>query len=80
MEEVVFDPTGLDWNEEVGFGLTGRDWKGESQFCPDRKAWNGGGQFWPYLNGLDWQLLVLTCLEWLGMSEVDFGPTGTFWN
>jgi hypothetical protein len=44
------------------------------------KAWNGRGQFWLDLNGLDWQLLVLACLEWLGMSEVDFGPTGTSWN
>jgi hypothetical protein len=23
---------------------------------------------------------VLACLEWLGMSEVDFGSTGMAWN
>jgi hypothetical protein len=51
-------------------------WKGESQFCPDRKDWNGGGKFWPDLNGLNRQMLVFTCLEWLGMLKVDFGSTG----
>jgi hypothetical protein len=69
MEEVGFDLTGMSWNEEVGFGLTEMAWKGESQFCSDWKAWNGGGQFW--LDGLDRQMSVLTCLEWLGMSEVE---------
>jgi hypothetical protein len=59
---------------------TGMAWKGESLFCPDRKAWNAGCQCWPDLNGLDRQMSVLTCLEWLGMSEVDFGPTGMAWN
>jgi hypothetical protein len=55
-------------------------WKGESQFCPDRMDWNGGGQFWPDLNGLNRQMSVLACLEWLGMSQVDFGSTGMAWN
>jgi hypothetical protein len=50
--------------------------KGESQFCPDRKDWNEGCKFWPDLNGLNRQMLVLACLEWLGISEVDFGSTG----
>jgi hypothetical protein len=74
--EVGFDLTGMAWNEEVGFGLTGMAWMGESQFCTDREAWNGGCQFWPDLNSWDWQMSVLACLEWLGMSEVDFGPKG----
>jgi hypothetical protein len=42
--------------------------------------WNRGGQFWPDLNGLNRQMLVLACLEWLGMSEVYFGSTGIAWN
>jgi hypothetical protein len=28
------------------------------------------------LNGLNRQMSILACLEWLGMSEVDFGSTG----
>jgi hypothetical protein len=55
-------------------------WKGESQFCPDRKDWNGGGKFLPDLNGLNRQMSVFACLEWLGMSEVDDGSTGMAWN
>jgi hypothetical protein len=70
----------MAWNKFVGFGLTGMAWKGESQFCHDRKAWNGGGQFWTDMNYLDWQMTVLACLEWLGMTEVNFGPTGMTWN
>jgi hypothetical protein len=55
-------------------------WKGESQFCPDGKDRNGGGKFWPDFNGLNRQMSVLASLEWLGMSEVDFGSTGKAWN
>jgi hypothetical protein len=55
-------------------------WKGESQFCPDGKDWNGGGKFLPDLNGLNRQMSVLASLEWLRMSEGDFGSTGMAWN
>jgi hypothetical protein len=51
-------------------------WKRESQFCPDRKDWNEGGKFWPDLNGLNRQMSVFDSLEWLGMSEVNFGSSG----
>jgi hypothetical protein len=43
-------------------------------------AGNEGGQFWPDLNGFDWRMSVLVCLEWLGMSGVDFDLTGLAWN
>jgi hypothetical protein len=55
-------------------------WEEESQFCPDQKDWNVGSQFWPDLNGLKRQMSVWACLEWLVMSEVNFGSTGMAWN
>jgi hypothetical protein len=80
MDKVGCKLTGMAWNEEVSFCLTGMAWKGESQFCLDRKDWNGGGQSSPDLNDLNRQMSVLACLEWLGMSEVEFGSTGKAWN
>jgi hypothetical protein len=51
--------------EEVGFGLPAM-------------AWTGGSRLRPEWNGFDWQNLFMTCLEWLGMAEVDFCLTQLF--
>jgi hypothetical protein len=40
----------------------------EFVFCLTKMAWNGGSRFWP------------ARLEWHGMKEVSFGPTGIAWN
>jgi hypothetical protein len=45
-------------------------------FSLPRTVWNGIRRFWPDWNGYEWRKSVLARLEWLGMEEVSFGPTG----